>query len=55
MRHWPERLVPELQGAERGERAEHDFDRRKTLADLARRHHVKGKTYLQNSLTNQFP
>jgi hypothetical protein len=38
-----------------GERAEHDFDRRKTLADLARRHHVKGKTYLQNSLTNQFP
>ena len=38
-----------------GERAEHDFDRRKTLADVARRHYVKGKTYLQNSLTNQFP
>jgi nucleoid-associated protein YgaU len=39
----------------RGERDEHDFQRRKSLEDIARRHYGKAKEYLKASFTTQFP
>lgn len=38
-----------------GERDEHDYQRRKSLEDITRRHYNKAKEYIKASLTNQFP
>jgi hypothetical protein len=47
--------IPAARNMGPGERDEHDFQRRKSLEDIARRHYGRAKEYLKASFTTQFP